>query len=312
MELPPFLLNDWLESRHNVRFNLAGSTGPRWTVGELTQLGGSPLELSNVPISYAPPVGLADLRAEIAAHHGVNPEWVIVTNGASEAFQLLLHALSRPGGKVLLPTPAYPAFTGAALAAQLEPAYYELPRDKAFEIDVAEVAASVDDRTILAVTNTPQNPTGALLPTAHCIALAAQLGEKGVPLLVDEVFHPVYHGDANSSAAGIANVIVVGDMSKAFSMPGLRIGWIVDADAARRARIIRARSYLSLSGPPLSEALALHALRNREVVLERVNAVARPQDVLGRSVIDQESGLPIYLALGGGFGYRAEQLSCER
>ncbi|MBO9516682.1 MAG: pyridoxal phosphate-dependent aminotransferase [Porphyrobacter sp.] len=274
MDLPPFLLNDWLESRSNLRFNLAGSTGPRWTMGDLVQLGDVPLDLADMAISYAPPAGTADLRAEIAAHHDVDPDWVVVTNGASEAFLLLLQALSRVGGNVLLPMPAYPAFTGAALSAHLEPRYYQLRRERQFRIDLDQVVAMADGETVLAVANSPQNPTGALLGSDDCKALGEGLREKGVSLLVDEVFHPVYFGEANPSAAGIENVIVIGDMSKAFSMPGLRIGWIVDQDAERRARIIRARSYLSLSGSPMTEALALHALRNRSVILDRVNAIA--------------------------------------
>jgi hypothetical protein len=135
MELPPFLLNDWLESQQNLRFDLAGSTGPRWTMRDLTHLG-DPLDLSDMPISYAPPAGLSDLRAEIAAHHGVDPNWVVVTNGASEAFQLLLLALFRRSGNVLLPMPAYTTrfirqdSKVLAEVAGKKPSYRFKPRDR--------------------------------------------------------------------------------------------------------------------------------------------------------------------------------------
>jgi aspartate/methionine/tyrosine aminotransferase len=274
MKLPPFLLNDWLESRANLQFNLAGSTGPRWTLEELQQLGDPSLDLTDLPISYAPPAGMRELRAEIAAHHNVDPDWVVVTNGASEAFLLLLSVLSRPQGNVLLPMPTYPAFAGMAQFVHLQPRYYTMPRDRNFQIDPGQLLDAADDGTVLVVTNSPQNPTGALLKPEDCYSLSDALAKKGMPLLVDEVFHPVYFGAGNPSAAGVDNVIVIGDMSKAFSMPGLRIGWIVDADAERRANIVRARSYISLSGSPVSEALAFHALQNRGKVLERVNAVA--------------------------------------
>jgi aspartate/methionine/tyrosine aminotransferase len=274
MDLPPFALNDWLESRNDVTFNLAGSTGPSWTMSELLQLGGQQLDLTDLPISYMPPEGTLGLRTEIAAHHGVDPDWVIVTNGASEAFLLLLSVLSRPGGNVLLPMPGYPAFDGMARFAHVEPRYYRLHRELSFKTDLEQVASLADDDTILAVSNSPHNPTGALLRRDECVALSQGLRSIGVPLLVDEVFHPVYFGETNASAAGIDNVIVIGDMSKAFSLPGLRIGWIIDSDADRRARIIRARSYISLCSSPIAEVLALHAMRNRSTVLERVNAVA--------------------------------------
>ena len=60
------------------------------------------------------------------------------------------------------------------------------------------------------------------------------------------------------------NTIVVGDLSKALSLPGLRIGWLIDRDARRRERLIDLRSYFTISGSPLTEAIAAHALANRD------------------------------------------------
>ena len=108
----------------------------------------------------------------------------------------------------------------------------------------------------------------------HETALAAALDERGVPLIVDEVYHPLYHGDAQRSAAGTDNVIVIGDMSKALSLAGLRIGWIIDANAKRRGRILDARSYFTVSGSPITEAIATHALNNADTVLSRLASVA--------------------------------------
>ena len=70
------------------------------------------------------------------------------------------------------------------------------------------------------------------------------------------------------------NVNVIGDMSKALSLAGLRIGWIVERDAERRARMIDARSYFTISSSPVLERLATHALVHHDVVLSRLQAVA--------------------------------------
>src|SRR5690606_972418 len=93
---------------------------------------------------------------------------------------------------------------------------------------------------------------------------------QGIPVVVDEVFHPLYYDTKQETAAGLRNVIVIGDMSKAFSLAGLRIGWIIDADTERRERIINARSYFTVSGSPLTEAVAVHALRNSDRLLSRL------------------------------------------
>lgn len=287
MDLPPFLLNDWLEARRDVRFNLAGSAGPSWTMEELLGLGGRKLAVADLPLSYAPTAGLADLRAEIADYLGVDPDWVVVTTGASEALLLLLSALSRPGGNVLLPMPGYASFAGTAQFSCLEPRYYRQRRDHGFSLDPARIAAMADAKTVLALANSPHNPTGAVLRSGDCAALAGELGGKGVPLLVDEVFHPVYFGDQNRSAAGIENVIVIGDMSKALSMPGLRTGWVIDADPGRREKMLRARGYIAWSGSPILEALALHGLRNRAAIVERAVSVAsRNLEALRRFMAD--------------------------
>lgn len=274
MDLPPFLLNQWLESHHGVKHNLAGSTGPPWKLGDLLALGEAPPDLATLALSYAPPDGLAELREEIARHHDADPEWVVVTNGASEAFLLVLLGLARADGNVVIPAPGYPAFAGAAAAARLELRPYRLDRERGFAFDGDAIASTADGGTVLAVVNSPHNPTGAVMTRHEYAALADALGERGIPLLADEVFHPIYSGAPNPSAAGIGNVIAVGDMSKALAMPGLRIGWVIDADPARRARMINARAHLSLGSSPVVEALALHALRNRDQVLQRTATVA--------------------------------------
>jgi aspartate/methionine/tyrosine aminotransferase len=135
------------------------------------------------------------------------------------------------------------------------------------------VLEAVDDKTALVLMNTPHNPTGAVAPRAEVERLAQRLGERGVPLVVDEVYHPLYFGAASPSSAGLPNVIVVGDMSKALSLPGLRTGWIIDMDSKRRARAYDARSYFTISGSPVLEALATHALRHRGAVLARSQRV---------------------------------------
>jgi aspartate/methionine/tyrosine aminotransferase len=274
MELPPFLLNEWLERPRDLKFNLAGSAGPRWMMNDLLQLGGGQLDLTDLPLSYAPTAGAAALRAEIAAHHDVDPDWVVLTTGAAEALLLLLSSLSKPGGNVLLPMPTYAAFAGTAQFVHLDPRYYALSRDRGFGIDPAQVVAMADGQTVLTLANTPHNPSGAVFETADCGSLAQALGRKGVPLLVDEVFHPVYFDEPRTSAAGIENVIVTGDMSKALSLPGLRLGWVIDANAQRRESMIRARSYIAWSGSPVLEGLALHAMRGRSAILQLVNSVA--------------------------------------
>jgi len=199
---------------------------------------------------------------------------VVVTTGASEALSALLCLASKPGGNLLIPSPAFPAFGVMAQAWGLKTISYALPREDGFRQSSANVLAAVDGNTVAALVNTPHNPTGSVMPRAETARLAAELKARGVPLIVDEVYHPLYFGDAVPSAAGIDNVIVMTDMSKALSLAGLRMGWIIDADPERRKRIIDARSYFTICSSPILETIAIHALRNRAQLLAKLTAVA--------------------------------------
>lgn len=88
-------------------------------------------------------------------------------------------------------------------------------------------------------------------------------------LVVDEVYHPVYHGTPSSSAARLPGGTTVGDLSKALCLSGLRIGWLIDHDRARLDQYEDARSYLTISSSPLTEVFAEAAVRGRDMILAR-------------------------------------------
>lgn len=278
MELPPFLLDHWLGAHEfatpPIRYNLAASTGPKWTLRALLDITGDRGRLDTLPMGYGPPEGSRALREAIGGFLGVDPDWVMATTGASEAVSILFCLSARPMGNVLLPEPAFPAFKAMANAWGLGTRHYRLAREADYDHAAAAIAGKANPQTVLALVNTPHNPTGAVMARNDIEMLAAQFKTRGVPLIVDEVYHPLYFGHAAASAAGIDNVVVMSDMSKAMSLAGLRLGWLVDADAERRKRIIDARSYFTISGSPLLEELAVIALTHHKAILERLTTVA--------------------------------------
>ena len=303
MELPRFELDHWLNSHEfgtsPIRFNLGSSTGPKWTIEELRALPLGRLDLSSIPIGYAPPEGSRELREAIAEHIGVDPDWVVVTTGASEALLVLFCLASRRGANIILPTPNFPAFAALAQAWHLQVKSSELRRDEDYRLTADRLLALADEATALALINSPHNPTGTVVQRAEIEHLAAGLGRLGAPLIVDEVYHPLYFGAAATSAAGLDNVIAIGDFSKALSLAGLRIGWIVDSDPDRRNRIIDARSYFTISNSPLTEAIAAHALRNRAAILDRLTATAAANLAMVQEVIQGSNILSWVRPTGG-------------
>ncbi len=304
MRLPPFLLDHWLTAHEfgepSIRYNLGSSTGPRWTLDALEKMPLGRLDLAETPIGYVPPEGAGELREAIAAHLGVDPDWVVVMTGASEALSALFCLASEPGANIVLPSPNFPAFEAIAGAWRLAVRTYALRRGQGFRQSSDAILEAVDGRTALALVNTPHNPTGSVLDRAEIERLAGALGERGIPLIVDEVYHPLYFGGEAESAAGIENVIVVGDMSKAMSLAGTRIGWLVDAVPERRQRLIDARSYFTICSSPLSEAIAAHALRNRASILGRLNDVASRNLSILHSAFDRVGNILSWVPPTGG------------
>ena len=170
MRIPPFLLDQWLATYEfaspPIRYNLASSTGPRWTLSDLLTLGdGAGLkDLGELRLSYAPPQGTDALRKQVAALHDVDPDWVVITTGASEALSALYCLASEPGASITLPSPAFPAMPVMARAWGLNVSAYTLDRASGFKQSAERVLAAVGESTRLVLINTPHNPTGSVMP----------------------------------------------------------------------------------------------------------------------------------------------------
>lgn len=284
MKLPPFLLDQWLAAHEfadpPIRYNLASSTGPQWTLHELLTLAdeagdrAARTELEVLTFSYAPPQGGVRLRERIAALHDVHPDEVRVMTGASEGLVTLICHFAEPGANLVLPQPCYPAVPVIARAWGMDVRTYTLEPGHGFAQTADAVLAAADSRTRAVFVNSPHNPTGSVMPASEQRKLAEALAERGIPLIVDEVYHPLYFAGDVPSASSLPGTIVIGDFAKALSLPGLRIGWIIDRDAHRREALMDARSYFTISGSPLTEAVGELALRHVSRILTRLRATA--------------------------------------
>lgn len=240
------------------------------------------------------------MREAIAAFHGAEPDQVVVTTGASEALSLLFCVLERPGGNIVIPEPGYPAYGAMAAAWRLRANAYRLDRAEGYIQHAEAVLAATTANSVAAIVNTPHNPSGSVMEHREVFALAAELGARGVPLIVDEVYHPIYFGSPQPSAARIENVIVISDLSKALSLPGLRIGWIIDRDAERRRRLIDARSYFTISHSPLLEKIAAHALNHSSAIVERAQRVADKNLTMLEAAIERSGSALSWVRPAGG------------
>ena len=277
MELKPFLLDMWLATyEHDIEFNLASSEGPRWTLNEILSLAGEEerQRFLNHDLVYSRPAGAEGLRAAIADMQDVKVDTVQVVTGASEALLILMWLAAEAGANVVLPQPGYPPFSALPESLRIETRYYAVRKENGFRIDLEEIKQLADRNTKLILINSPHNPTGATISDAELDSLHEFTASRGIQLVSDEVFHPIYHGQATRSASRLPHATVIHDFSKAFPLSGVRIGWMIEHDAKRRERYWNARTYFSISNNTAGEMLAETAMRHRNIVLGKTQETA--------------------------------------
>jgi aspartate/methionine/tyrosine aminotransferase len=277
MRLKPFLLDTWLDQyEHGIEFNLAASTGPTWTVNDILALTDEETRhrFLNHKLVYSRPAGADTLREAIAEMQGVPVDSVQVMTGASEALVAMMWLVNEPGANVILPLPGFTTFSALPESLGIETRFYRVRRENQFRIDVDEIKRLTDAHTKLILVNCPNNPTGATISDADMEALHAFTAERGIQLVSDEVYHPIYHGRKTTSAARLPHATVIHDLSKAFSIAGVRTGWMIEHDPQRRQQYWTARAYFSICNGTTGEILAEIAIRQRDVILGKTQETA--------------------------------------
>ncbi len=277
MRLKAFLLDTWLDQyEHGIEFNLAASTGPTWTVNDILALADEETRhrFLHHKLVYSRPAGADTLREAIAEMQGVPVDSVQVVTGASEALVAMMWLADEPGANVILPLPGFTTFSALPESLGIETRFYQVRRENGFRIDVDEIKRLADSNSKLILINCPHNPTGATISDADMEALHTFTAERGIQLVSDEVYHPIYHGRKTTSAARLPRATVIHDLSKAFSIPGVRTGWMIEHDDKRRQQYWTARAYFSICNGTTGEMLAEIAIRRRDVILGKAQETA--------------------------------------
>jgi aspartate/methionine/tyrosine aminotransferase len=295
MQLKPFLLDAWLDQyEHDIEFDLAASTGPTWTVNDILALADDETRhrFLNHNLVYSRVAGADSLREAIAEMQRVPVEAVQIVTGAAEALLAVMWLAAEPGANVILPLPGFATFSALPESLGLETRFYRVRRENGFRIDHDEIKRLADSKTKLILVNSPHHPTGATIGDGEMEALHGFTAERRIQLVTDEVYHPIYHGRQTKSAARLPHATVIGDLSKAFSIPGVRTGWIIEHDAPRRQQFWTARAYFSISNATTGEILSEIAIRQRDVVLGKTHEVAtRNLKLLERFMADHRDVL---------------------
>jgi aspartate/methionine/tyrosine aminotransferase len=283
MRIRDFAVEIWMNRWENAcRFNLAETCVESVTIDALLELAGlDPGDLLEqmrpMRLTYGAIEGSDRLRSAIARlYETASADDVLVAHGAIGANHLVYEALVEPGDVVVSIVPTYQQHTSIpeSLGAEVRP--LRLREDRGWMPDIDELRSLASGAKVVALVN-PNNPTGSLLDDATLHEVVTNARAEGAWIVADEVYRGLdQEGDGTSPSLVdlYERAVGIGSMSKAFSLAGLRLGWIAGPAAIREA-VSRHRDYSVISVGMVDDLLASIALEARDALLGRNRALVR-------------------------------------
>lgn len=278
-----------------VEIDLSESGVRAVTLRELTELG---LDLDGVmdsPLSYSQGNGTIELRRLLSQHYQDSTiDHIEVTNGTSEANFIVALTLIKEGDEVAMELPNYMQMWGLprSLGAKIRP--FTLRRHHNWAVDWDEFETAVNDRTRLLYLSNPNNPTGMILSKDDMERIVQRCEKTDTWLVSDEVYQGAeLAGKVTPSFWGMSNrVIVTNGLSKAYGIPGVRIGWIVGAPEIV-GECWTQHDYTTICPNKISDVIARTAVKpaNRVKLFERTRTILRDQLPIVREWVSSFDGL---------------------
>ena len=279
MQLPDFRLEThFAKWEFRAEFHLTASDAEALSLQDLLAYATNEQrsDFENMWLGYTETWGGPDLRRAIAATHSViSADHVLAFAGASEGIFAANNVLLGPDDHAIVVTPNYQSHETLPLAL-CEATGVPLDPNDGWSLDIDQVAAAIRPNTRLITINFPHNPTGAILPRDRYDALIELCRHHGIYVLHDEIFNGL-------GPTGTEHLPFIADVyerglslnvtSKAYGLPGLRIGWIACQDRDVLERMERLKHYLSICNSGPSEKLAIIALENRDRIIARNCAI---------------------------------------
>ena len=283
MHIAPFGVEIWMnEFETQCAFNLAETCVESLTIAQLLALSGrnsdSLSDLLPMKMTYGAIQGSDRLRDAIAAfYERQGREDIVVTHGTIGANALVHQALVSRGDRVISVIPTYQQHYSIPESIGAEVLPLRLRAENAFLPDLAELRALASPGTRLIAINNPNNPTGALMDRAMLEDIAGIARACGAWILCDEVYRGTDQ-EGGGMTASIADLyekgISTAGMSKAFSLAGLRLGWVAAPREVIEA-VMQHRDYNTISVGVIDDFFAALALENQGKVLARSRAITR-------------------------------------
>lgn len=247
----------------NIANNLSESSITDQTIAGLG------LTIPDLTLLYGEHRGSHALRALIAAQGaGLKPDDVLIAGGAATALFIISTSLLVPGDHLVVVRPNYATNLETPRAIGCDISFIDLEFEKGFQVDIEALAAAITPRTRLISVTCPHNPTGVVLSAEELGRLAALAAAHNCRLLVDETYRDLSYGEPLPLAATLGpHVISVSSLSKAYGIPGIRIGWLITTNPQLQELFLAAKEQISICGSVVDEWIAEQVLARREALL---------------------------------------------
>ncbi len=224
-------------------------------------------------LGYTESEGLPALREAVAGQYmSCRPDDVLVFSAPEEAIFHVAAAVLEPGDHMVGITPAYQSSYEIPRTLGADITLVPLREDRGWALDLDELASALTSRTRLIYVNFPHNPTGAMISPADQRRLAELADSCGAWLFSDEVYRGLEFDPADRLPAAAdlyPRAISLGGMSKAYGLPGVRVGWTVCRAAGLNQRLLGAKDFTTICAAAPSEVLALIAVRAADRLIGR-------------------------------------------
>ena len=276
MKIKPFKLERYYTlHEHTAKYSLCNSDCEAMTISNLLSLeNGAKEAFDNKWLGYTHTQGSPELRQDISViYRKISAENLIVCSGAQEPIFLFSHAVLNPEDEVIVQTPCYQSLQSVpeSIGCKVLEWNVNYHNDTPY-FDIDSLKKLVSNKTKIIYLNAPHNPTGFLFTKEEQLEIIALARTNDIIIFCDEVYRELEHQQSFAIPAFAdvyENGVSVGVMSKAYGLPGLRIGWLATQNQTILEKVAILKEYTTICNAGPSEFLAGVALRNRHVILER-------------------------------------------
>jgi len=276
MKIKPFKLERYYTMHeHTAQYSLCNSDCEAMTIADLLSLEkGAKEAFDNTWLGYTHTQGSPELRQDISTiYNKITPDYLTVCTGAQEPIFLFPHAVLNSEDEVIVQTPCYQSLQSVPESIGCKVLKWAVNyKGNVPHFDIEALKEMISNKTKVIYLNAPHNPTGFLFTKAEQQEIIALARMNNIIIFCDEVYRELEH-DASFAIPAFTdayeNGVSVGVMSKAYGLPGLRIGWLATQNREILEKVAILKEYTTICNAGPSEFLAGLALRNRYTILEK-------------------------------------------